>query len=132
MKNSIIIAVVGILVGFGLGTKIFPTIKEKTVEVQVDKVVKDVQTVIKVVTRPDGTKEEITTIVDRTKENKEYSNTKTVSKNDWHISANAGRSFSDSNIIYGIQVERRVLGDVYLGALATTDKRVGISVGIDF
>jgi xanthosine utilization system XapX-like protein len=131
MKTSIIIAIVGILVGFGLGTQIFPKIKEKTIEVEKEVVRKDVQTIIKVVTRPDGSKEEVTTIVDHTRENKEYSNTKTISKADWHISASASKGL-DTDIYYTVQAEKRILGDIFIGGNITTNKTIGISLGVEF
>jgi hypothetical protein len=129
MKNSIIIAAVALLIGFGLGSQLFPKIKEKTVEVEVEKVVKDIVTVTKVITRPDGTKEELTTVTDKTKENREATSVKILSKPDWHISAN-GTVIGNST--YGIQIERRVLGDVFVGAGYNTDNKINVSVGIEF
>lgn len=129
MKNNIIIAVIAFVVG-ALGAKmLFPTVKEKTVEIETEKVVKDVQTVIKVVTRPDGTKEEVTTILDKSRENKESKSVKLISKPEWHISANGTVS---SNPIYGLQVERRIVGDVFAGVGYNTDNKITVSVGIEF
>lgn len=129
MKTNIIIATVAVLIGFGLGTQIFPKIKEKTVEVEVEKVVKDIVTVTKIVTRPDGTKEEVTTVTDKTKENKEVSKVQIFTKPDWHISANGTVT---SNPVYGVQIERRVLGDVFLGAGYNTDNKITINIGMEF
>ena len=129
MKNNIIIAIIAFIVG-ALGAKmLFPTVKEKTVEIETEKVVKDVQTVIKVVTRPDGTKEEVTTILDKSRENKESKSVKLISKPEWHISANGTIS---SNPIYGLQVERRIVGDVFAGVGYNTDNKITVSVGIEF
>lgn len=131
MKTSIIIAIVGILVGFGIGTQLFPSVKEKTVEVEKEVIRKDIQTVVKVVTRPDGSREEVTTIVDHSKENKEYSNTKTVAKANWHISASANKGL-DTDIYYAVQAEKRILGDIFVGGNISTNKTIGVSVGIEF
>lgn len=128
MKNYIITGCICLLIGLGLGIQFFPKVKEKTVEVE--KIVKDIQTVTRIVTKPDGTKEEVTTIVDRSKENK--TRIKTIAKTDWHVSISGAREILDPTMVYSMQVERRILGDIYLGGSISSEKQVGISVGMDF
>jgi hypothetical protein len=129
MKNVAISLVVGVLLGAGVGTFLFPQIKEKQVEVE--KVVKDVVTVTKIVTRPDGSKEEVTTTTDRTKENK--SNTMTKKAANWHVSISAQSKVWPVQVdAYTLQAEKRIIGDLFVGAIITSDKRVGLSLGLEF
>lgn len=132
MKNITITAIVALLVGFGLGSQLLPSVKEKVVEVQTERVIKDIVTVTKVITRPDGTKEEVTTTTDKTKENKQASSSKITTKPDWHVSINGSRKLNDTTLSYGIQVERRILGDVFLGGTVNSRKEVGLSIGVSF
>jgi hypothetical protein len=132
VRNYIITGLVCLVIGVLAGSALFPKVKEKTVETEVERVVKDVQTVIKVVTRPDGTKEEVTTIIDKSKQSTDKTSTKIIAKNDWHISASGSRTFTDSSMTYTLQVERRIIGDVFLGASVDSEKQVGLVVGIDW
>jgi hypothetical protein len=128
MKNYIITGCVCILLGLAAGSQLFPKVKEKTVEVE--KIVKDIQTVTRIITKPDGTKEELITIVDRSKESK--TNTKVIAATNWHISIKGSRTISDPTLVYGLQVERRIIGDLYLGASINTDKQIGATIGVSF
>ena len=129
MKNTIIALTVGLLLGAGAGTFLFPQTKEKQVEVE--KVVKDVVTVTKIITRPDGSKEEVITVVDKTKENK--TNTITKKAANWHVSASAKSKLWPVQIdTYTIQVEKRIIGDLFLGVTGSTDKTVGLTIGMEF
>lgn len=132
MRNYIITGLVCLVVGVLAGSVLFSKVKEKTVETEVERVVKDVQTVIKVVTRPDGSREEVTTIVDKSKQSTDKTSTKIIAKNGWHISASGSRTFTDSSMIYTLQVERRIIGDVFLGASVNSEKQVGLVVGLEF
>lgn len=132
MRNYIITGLVCLVIGVLAGSALFPKVKEKTVETEVERVVKDVQTVIKVVTRPDGTKEEVTTIIDKSKQSTDKTSTKIIAKNDWHISASGSRTFTDSSMTYTLQVERRIIGDVFLGASVNSEKQVGLTLGLEF
>lgn len=131
MKNYLIVAGISLLLGFGIATQFFPTVKEKVVEVQTEVIRKDIQTVVKVVTRPDGTKEEVTTIVDRSKQSKESSMVKTIAKATWHVSASANKGL-DSDLAYSLQAEKRILGDIFLGGNISTNKTIGVSLGMEF
>ena len=110
---------------------LFPTIKERTVEIEKESTQKDVQTIVKEIIKADGSKEIITTIVDKSKENKESVKTVTISKSDWHASI-AALTPNVKDIYYQVHVERRVLGDIYVGGLINTNKQFGISVGMEF
>lgn len=132
MRNYIITGLICLVIGVAAGSSLFPKVKQQTVEVEKEVIQKDVQTIVKVITRPDGSKEEVTTIVDKSKENKDKTSTKIIAKNDWHISASGSRTFTDSSMTYTLQVERRIIGDVFLGASINSEKQVGLVVGIDW
>lgn len=111
----------------------FPKLQMQTVEVEKEVVKNNVVTVIKTVKEKDGTEETTTTIVDKTEKKQTDSKTVTVAaKNDWVISASVGTKFDDLKPIYGAQVQRRILGPFYLGAMANTDKTIGLSIGFEF
>lgn len=132
-KTTLYTAGICLLLGLGLGSQLFPKIEEKTVEIEKEKIVKDVVTVTKIITKPDGTKEEVTVVTDKSKESKEIKNTKIVSKPDWHVSASAKtKSIQMNDLVYSVQVERRILGDIYLGVVGSSDKSAGLSVGFEF
>ncbi len=131
MKNYIIVATIAFITG-AVGVKfLFPTIKEKTVEVEKEVVRKDIVTEIREVIKKDGTKEIVTVIVDKSKEQKESSKTQIISKDEWHISV-AALTPNTKDIFYQVQVERRIIGDIHLGVLANTNNQYGISLGMSF
>ena len=80
MKQTIIIPVVALLIGFGLGSQLMPKIESKTVEIEKEVVRKDIITVIKEVVRPDGTKETTSTTTDKSKESKESKSTAEIGR----------------------------------------------------
>jgi len=123
---------VGLLIGFGLGSQLFPKVKTETVEVQKDVIKKDIRTIVKEVIRKDGTIEKETVIVDNSKESKEIKNTTRVSKSDWHVAASAAKSLSLETMTYTVSAERRILGDVFVGMNVNSEKQVGLTVGLEF
>lgn len=130
-------ALVAAGIGFAAGSQLFPKVEQKTVEVEKEVIRKDVKTVIKEVVRPDGTKETETTIVDKSKENRKNTEISTTyAKNDWHVSVSVSHNpiivKSESDFIYGLQVERRIIGDFYAGIRADSNKTIGVSAGMSF
>lgn len=133
MKNLIITAAVALLLGLGLGSQLLPKVKIETKEVEKEVRVKDVVTVTKIITKPDGTKEEVITVIDKTKENLSKVSTQKVMAKDWHASvAVKTDNIRFEKLTYGVSVERRVLGDIFLGVNADTEGKFGGSVGIEF
>lgn len=54
-------------------------------------------------------------------------------KNDWNVSALVGiKNFNRESIVYGLEVQRRILGDIHVGVWGLTDKTVGLNVGFSF
>jgi len=131
MKNNIIIAVVFLLLGGAASKFLFPTIKEKIVEKEVEVIKKDIQTIIKEIIRPDGTKEIVTVVVDKSQEKKESSRTTIIAKEEWHASL-AATSSNLKDIHYQIQIERRIIGNIHIGALVSTQGSYGLAIGYSF
>ena len=87
-----------------------------------------VVTVIK--ERPDGTKE--TTITEnRSRDEKKKAKQEVIQRrSDWHLAASY--SVLGKNAIYTLSVQRRVLGNVFMGVYGRTDNEFGVSLGIEF
>lgn len=133
MKTTLITAAIALLIGLGLGSQLFPRAAVETKEVEKVVTVKDVVTVTKVVSKNDGTTETTTTTTDKSKESKRASNTVKVNKKEWHGSLLAStNSINMDNIVYTVNVERRIIGELFVGASVSTDKRVGVSLGMGF
>lgn len=117
-----------------------PTIITKNVEVikEVEVIKRDVRTVIKEVTRPDGTKEVDTVIEDRTRErtrtDADRSNEVIVKneKTQWKIDISARTKLQDLVPVYGANVSRRIIGPIFVGVNGWTDSSVGFSLGLEF
>jgi len=112
----------------------WPTVQTQ-VKVEEKEVIKrDVRTVIKERTKPDGTTEKETVIVDNSKESSTRTiEQKTMKKNDWFVAGGVeARSLQFVDPIYRLEVNRRILGDIFVGVSATTDKSVGVQVGFSF
>jgi hypothetical protein len=97
----------------------------------VDRIVnKDViRTVTRIIEHKDGTKE---TVIDNA-ENKSSTETKvvTIAKSKYHLSGGA-RTDLGLKPVYFVQVEKRILGNISVGLNASTDKQLGITIGLDF
>ena len=117
----------------GITKRLWPTIQSSTKIEEREVVKKDVQTVIKEVVRPDGTKETITTIVDKSKENSSKSLQQLITKkNDWFVAAGAEMKLKDMQPVYKLEVNRRVLGDIFVGGTVNTQGSLGLQVGFTF
>lgn len=116
--------------------KVEVKVEERVKEVEVVK--HDVRTVIREIERPDGTKEKETIIEDKTEEErnreseKETSKIVTNNKPQWKVGGQLTPKQGIAGPLYGLSVERRVLGPVFAGAFANTDKVVGLSVSVEF
>jgi hypothetical protein len=136
-------------VGYGAGKFSNPAkvitkteIKEIVKIVEVVKEKKDVKTIIKVVTRPDGTKEEETTIVDNTTTDtntntdiSKESKNETITTRDIGLSvqALALAKFNDiNNREYGVLIKKRIISNISGSILVTDKKTIGLAVGLDF
>lgn len=132
IKTYIVVVLVLLGVGYALGKYTTP---ERVVTQTITKIVTvtqhDTQTVI--VEKPDGTK--TTIIIDKSKDTtkQQQTDTKTVEniKPQWHVSAQLVPQQGLLGPVYGLQIERRIIGPVHVGVFGNTDKEFGLSVGVD-
>ncbi len=87
----------------------------------------NIVTVIKERVLKDGTKETDTIITDRSKKTEEQTLTIAAPPKDWMLAATVNDERS-----YGLSVQRRILGNIFLGAFADTNARFGASLGLQF
>lgn len=134
LKTLGIYTVVVAALAVGATKSLWPTVDTKLSIQEKEVIKKDVQTVIKEVVRPDGSKETTTTIVDHSKESSTKQLEQIISKkNDWFVAAGTEARLSElSNPIYKLEVNRRIIGDIYVGATANTQGAVGVQVGFSF
>jgi len=133
MENFKVIATGSLILlalGYGVGRYVQPA-KEITKIEQVEKEVikKDVVTVTKEVTRPDGTKETVTTTTDNSVEQKDKQFESTVSKpteKQWLIGLGVNPiKYTET---YSVRVDRRVLGPLFLGGQYIRNKSDNIGL----
>lgn len=133
MKAIAITALIALLLGAGIGSQLFPKIKTETVETEKEVIKRDVVTVVKEVVRADGTKEIITTTTDKTKEKKDSTVTSKVLASNYHASISViTDNIQLTDLKYQLQVEKRIIGDVFLGAVINSKKEAGLTVGLEF
>jgi hypothetical protein len=130
LKMFFAISVVILGLGIYIGRVAFPRVETKEVEKEVIK--RDVVTVTKEVIKPDGTKETITTSTDKSQSVADKSISIAKAAPQWHFSGGVSRASLVSENVYSLTVERRILGPVYLGITANTEKTIGILIGAEF
>lgn len=127
-KTLIVGSVFSFCLGAALVYYFLPQIK--TVEKEVIR--NNVVTVVKEVKRPDGTTEtEITTTDKTVKHETSVAVTPPIQPN-WRIGASAVAGVPSLKPIYGLQVERRVLGPVWIGVRVETNAQLGAVLSIEF
>jgi len=137
MKNYIYTFVGALLIGLSIGWFLKPA-EQKTVvqEKEIEVVKKDVVTVVKEVTKPDGTKETTTTVTDKSKETgykTSKNETVSIKDRDWALGLGAGVSLKErETTIYILDVNRRIAGPIWLGVTYQTDNFIGIKAIIEF
>jgi len=145
-KYKILIGLTAIGLSFGVGRFSKPAVvKIETVEVIKTQVVKEaakekIVTVEKIVYK-DGTVKETTKTEDR-EDTKESSNTESTKVANSETIRDAGISLNMLAIVdatniqgnreYGVFVSKRVFSNVSVGVMATTDKKLGLSLGLSF
>jgi hypothetical protein len=89
-------------------------------------------TTIKETKNKDGSSETDTTIVDNSRiVHDDDSTITTAVKHDWILQGGVGLN-TGLEQLYMVGVQRRILGDIYLGAWGTTTKEAGLSISIQF
>lgn len=149
-----LVGLVLVLVGYAFGRYVQPaTVITKTEDHEVIKYVERTtkekdnnKDIVIIETRlPDGTIRKETHIVDKGRviidKSKEGSDTKdsksetivSNTKPQWKAAGLLGvADYSLSNRIYGLEIERRILGPIFVGAWGMTNKQLGVSVGLEF
>jgi hypothetical protein len=153
-RNKLIILIALIGLGFGAGYFAKPSrvdiqYKDREVIKEVIKEVvkenKNIITIIKETKNKDGSSTIDTTIEDKSQIDsskisdkevvKEITSSK-ITTNEIGLTVQALAIVDLNNVSgnreYGIYVKKRVFSNVSVGAMATTDKKVGIAVGLDF
>jgi hypothetical protein len=111
--------------------------RTETIEVEKEQTQKNVVTIVKEVVRPDGSRETETTTTDKSKETKDTKSSVSVvapPRPDWHLSVAAQTKFNPIEMkpIYGVQIERRILGPFSAGISVNTERSIGLVVGYEF
>lgn len=133
LKQSLVACLIVAVAAAAVTRYYFPQIQTKTVEVIKEVVKTDVKTVIHTVTSPDGTTDTTTTIVDHTTRTETENKTSIQAKEiNWQVSGSVQSNFRLDPPAYGVQVQRRVLGPFFVGALLNTKGDVGLSLGVSF
>lgn len=136
-KYIIILLIIVAAASAGITRYYFPQVEFKNTETTKEVVRNDVRTIIKEVTRPDGTKETITETTDKSvKKETSTSDTMIAAKKQWMFDVGARANLDNisnrDTFVYDLQVQRRILGPFFLGGRVSTDKSIGISVGMEF
>jgi len=132
LKSLLVLIAIG-AAGYGVGRYLQPA---KIVEVEkvVEKERKSVETVVKEIIRPDGTKETQTTKKEVTNKERDTDKSKTIeaSKPQYFIVAGYGLTQN----AYTLNANRRILGNIYAGVYGTYSElskvNAGLTVGYEF
>lgn len=89
---------------------------------------RDIQTVVKEVVRPDGTKETVTTIIDKSKESSAKQILLSPPAKNWVV----GAYYRVNEPTYALNVNYRLVGPVYLGGLLDLNKNVYLGLSLEF
>ena len=136
LKTWIISIVAVAALAYATGRYLQPAkVEIKEVEKIVEVIKRDVHTVIREVVRPDGSKEVVTVIDDKTREtNKKESSKETIITNikpQWRVQGIADLTHLAAPV-YGVGIERRILGPVFAGAFVKANREYGVSVSLEF
>jgi hypothetical protein len=115
-----------LLAGVLLGSALVLRFKEPQI-VTVDKIQNRVRVVTRIDQRPDGSK---TTVITKDSAKTEMHLTSKPVKKDWIVGATS--SLLEPVPVFTLQVSRRILGDIYLGVYARTDREFGLGLTFQF
>lgn len=132
LKVTVVLVAAALALGIYTGKTMFA--KTMTVEVEKEVVRTDIVTVVREIIKPDGTKETISTLTDKSVARKDssHSTSKAETSPNWHISASAARSLESAVPVYGLQIERRILGPISVGINVNSERQIGLVVGYEF
>lgn len=129
LKNILVTIFVTAALSAAVTRYYFPKTVVKVEEKQVIK--KDIRTVIREVKGKDGTTVTETEIIDNSTERRDKTR-EVFARKDWVLSTSYGLREFKQEAVYGLQVQRRIIGPFYLGASATADKVYSFTLGMEF
>lgn len=135
LKQVAVLLLVTATVSAALTRFYFPQVQVKTVEVEKDVIHNNIQTVVVTKKLPSGEVDSTTTIVDHTNKVDTDNKTSEISKipPNWLIVGTASvTGINFANPAYGVQVNRRILGPIFINASANTKGEVGLGLGMEF
>ena len=137
LQNKYVLALLCLLAGLAIGRFLMPSPAQvtKTEQSEVDSTKNNVTIITHEITKPDGTKETTTTTTDKSvsQSNKETKSSVTIPiEKQWHVAARIEREGFTTPNIYGLSVERRLVGSLFAGVSANTKHQVGLIVGMEF
>lgn len=135
------VLIVVALAFYSIGRFTGPTkieVKEVQKVVYKERVRRDRETSERETHRPDGTvvkERETRTVTDRNRDvdSETSKETKTTSRPNWRINGGyipAIQNFQETR--YQLGIERQIIGEIYAGVIATSDKTVGVTISIGF
>ena len=139
IKYVVIVCLVTAAVSASITRYYFPqvTVQTKTVEADHSVTHNDVKTVTHEVKKPDGEVDTDITTIDSTVHTDTDTKTAQVvqlaPEKNWYVGATASiTGVNFANPAYGVQVNRRILGPIFLGGTVNTKGEFGISLGMEF
>lgn len=145
-RNQYIILAVLLVTSFAFGRYATPEkvkVETKTVTVEVEKKVEVAHVITKIVEvkKPDGTSTTETTTVTDTNTNTSSTNNTNIdsiketikSSSVLNISGLASiDALNPTSITYGVSINKQLIGPITFGLFGFTDKKVGVSIGLNF
>jgi hypothetical protein len=135
LKTQIIAVLVCLGLGYAVGRYLQPAqVETREVIKEVEKIKRDVVIIERKVTKPDGTVVEEKTTTDKSKIETAKSSDKSRKesrRNDWLVGAGVEAQLSNLNPVYRLEIQRRILGPVLVGASARTDGYVGAIISLE-
>lgn len=92
----------------------------------------NVVTVTKYIKTPGGTVTRETTVTDHSVKQKDSLHVTVYKPSDWNISLSLSADSFTKPDIYGINIQRRILGPIFVGAQGNTKNQYGLSIGLEF
>lgn len=140
--KSLIVPVLAATLLAGFVRYYFPKVETKTVTKIRTIIQNNIRTVTRIIVRPDGTKETVTEIVDRSTKEKDASKVATKAlQPQWRVALLTVKDFGPRKSTatlparempsYGIEVQKRLVGPVFVG-VQYVHPQAGISIGLEF
>lgn len=135
------IAAILLLLAYGTGRYLQPAKVEiitETIIKEVEVIKRDIETIKKKKTSPDGTVEEEETTRDKSTETRDKDQTdksRSIVANDksqWRIRGDIGYDLKNKDGVYGVGFEKRYMGPVSLGMWFNNKEHAGFSTSIEF